>query len=67
MPRYQGHRIERALIIDGETFQYDQYPDGRYFLHDYAYDPAESTIELAQKWIDHQSRAADIRLVNEYR
>lgn len=65
---YEGHRVELReregkpeLLIDDVPIRYGQLPDGSYFLHKYAYDWTDNLMELAQRFIDHQSRENKIR------
>jgi len=65
---YEGHRIEvregqdrLELLIDDVPKRYGQLPNGSYFLHEYAFDWSESLTEVAQRFIDHQLRAKEIR------
>jgi hypothetical protein len=73
---YKGHRIElraredeRAaeleLLIDGQPVRYGQFPDGRYFLHEYAFDWTDNLMDLARRFIDYRSRTDRIRLERE--
>lgn len=64
---YEGHHVELReregkpeLLIDDVPIRYGQLPDGSYFLHKYAYDWTTNLMELAQRFIDHQSRANKI-------
>jgi hypothetical protein len=52
---------ELELLIDDSPVRYGQLPDGRYFLHEYAYDWRDDLVALAQGFIDHQGRAEEIR------
>jgi len=52
---------ELELLIDDRPVRYGQLPDGRYFLHEYAYDWRESLMDLARGFIDYQSGAEEIR------
>jgi hypothetical protein len=52
---------ELELLIDDTPVRYGQLPDGRYFLHEYAYDWRDNLMDLARKFIDYQSRAEEIR------
>jgi hypothetical protein len=73
---YKGHHIElraraadglRAseaepeLLIDGEPIRYGRLPDGRYALHEYAYDWSDNLMDLARRFIDYRSRSDEIR------
>lgn len=65
---YKGHRIElRAreaepeLLIDDVPVRHGQLPDGKYFLHEYAYDWRDNLMDLAQRFIDYRERADAIR------
>jgi hypothetical protein len=66
---YNDHTIELRggegrveLIIDDIPVRYRRRPDGLYILDDYAYDPTDELVELAQKFIDYRITAARIRL-----
>lgn len=74
---YNGHRIElrareaeRAaaleLLIDGQPVRYGQFPDGLYFLHEYAFDWTDNLMDLARRLIDYRSRAHRIRREQEH-
>ena len=52
---------EVELLIDDRPVRYGQLPDGRYFLHEYAYDWRDNLVDLARGFIDYQSRAEEIR------
>lgn len=65
---YEGHRIELReregkpeLLIDNIPIRYDKLPNGKYFLHVYAYDWTDNLMELAQKFIDYRRKADEIR------
>ena len=65
---YQGHRIrlrEREgkpeLLIDNMPVRYGQLANGKYFLHDYAFDWTDDLIELARRYIDYRRKAEEIR------
>lgn len=65
---HKGHRIEAGendpgteLLIDGESTAYGQYPDGKYFLYEYAYDPADDLMDLAMRYIDYRDRTDEVR------
>jgi hypothetical protein len=73
---YKGHRIElraredeRAveleLLIDGQPVRYGQFPDGRYALHEYAFDWTDNLMDLARRFIDYRSRTDRIRRERE--
>lgn len=55
------HQEELELLIDDVPVRYGQLPDGRYFLHEYAYDWRDDLMDLAQGFIDYQSGAEEIR------
>jgi hypothetical protein len=66
--KYNDHTIELRegegrveLIIDDIPVGYRRRPDGLYVLDDYAYDPTDDLVELAQKFIDHRITADRIR------
>jgi len=52
---------ELELLIDDRPVRYGQLPDGRYFLHEYAYDWRDNLMDLARGFIDYQSGAEEIR------
>ena len=52
---------ELELLINDRPVPYGQLPDGRYFLHDYAYDWRDNLMDLARGFIDYQSRVEEIR------
>jgi len=52
---------ELELLINDRPVPYGQLPDGRYFLHDYAYDWRDNLMDLARGFIDYQSRAEEIQ------
>jgi len=54
---------EPELLIDGESVQYGQLPDGSYALREYAYDWEYNLMELAKKLIDYREIAEKNRLV----
>jgi hypothetical protein len=52
---------ELELLIDDTPVRYGQLPDGRYFLHEYAYDWRDDLMDLARGFIDYQSGDEEIR------
>lgn len=52
---------ELELLIDDEPVRYGQLPDGRYFLHEYAYDWRDDLMDLARGFIDYQGGAEEVR------
>jgi hypothetical protein len=54
-------KAEPELLVDGGPVPYGRLPDGLYFLHDYAYDWTDDLVDLAQRFIDYQSRTDEIR------
>lgn len=52
---------ELDLLIDDRPIRYGQLPDGRYFLHEYAYDWRDDLMDLARGFIDYQSGLEEIR------
>jgi len=69
---YEGHTIELReregkleLLIDNIPVRYGQHQAGHhlgmYFLHEYAFDPTDNLIELAQKFINYRHKADQIR------
>ena len=64
---YKGHTIELReregkidLLIDNIPVRYGQH-HGMYRLHEYAFDPTDNLIELAQKFINYRQKADQIR------
>ena len=49
------------LHIDEQPVRFGQLPDGRYALHEYAFDWTDDLMELARRFIDHRERAEEIR------
>jgi len=45
------------LLIDGANVPYGQFQEGKYFLHDYAYDWVDDLTELARRYIDYRDKA----------
>jgi hypothetical protein len=66
---HDGHKIEVAahaddadLLIDGEPVRWGQFSDdGQFFLYRYAYDPDDSLIEVARRYIDYRERVEQRR------
>ena len=52
---------ELELLIDDQPVRYGQLPDGRYALHEYAYDWRDNLMDLARRFIDYRERAEEIR------
>jgi hypothetical protein len=52
---------ELELLIDDRPVRYGRLPDGRYALHEYAYDWQGDLIDLAQRFIDYRDKAEQIR------
>lgn len=55
----QGEGLE--LLIDDEVVRYGRLPDGRYALHEYAYDWSNDLTDLARKAIEYRDRAGEMR------
>jgi len=55
----RGEELE--LLIDDEPVRYGQLPDGSYAFEEYAYDWRDNLMDLAQRYIDYQERADQIR------
>ena len=53
------------LLIDDQPFRYGQFPDGQYFLHEYAYDWTDNLMDLTKRFIDYRDRADKIRRETE--
>jgi hypothetical protein len=49
------------LRIDEQPVRFGQLPDGRYALHEYAFDWTDDLMELARRFIDYRERAEEIR------
>jgi hypothetical protein len=49
------------LRIDEQPVRFGQLPDGRYALHEYAFDWTDDLMELARRFIDYRERAQEIR------
>jgi hypothetical protein len=70
-PEYQdfeGHRIEirgpedkPELLIDNVTVACGRLPDGKFFLHDYAYDWTDDLFELARRYVTYRRNVEDVR------
>ena len=70
-PEYQdfeGHRIEirhreekSELLIDNAPIGYGRLPDGKFFLHEYAYDWTDDLLELARRFIAYRRKVEDVR------
>lgn len=42
------------LIIDGVPVRYGRLPDGKYVLHEYAYDSRDDLMDLARRFIEYR-------------
>jgi hypothetical protein len=62
-PQREGEleQEELELLIDDRPVRYGRLPDGRYALHEYAYDWQGDLIDLAQRFIDYRDKAEEIR------
>ena len=49
------------LLIDEQPVRFGQLPEGRYALHEYAFDWTDDLMELARRYIDHRDRAEEIQ------
>lgn len=49
------------LVVDGLLRRHGVLPDGRFFLRDYAYDPADDLEDLGRRYADHLDRAEELR------
>jgi hypothetical protein len=65
---YDGHLIELRkrddkleLLVDNVPIRYGRLPNGKYFLHEYAYDWTDNLMQLAQRFIDYRRKANEIR------
>jgi hypothetical protein len=56
-----GGESRPELLIDSTPIEYGQFPDGTYFLHEYAYDWTDNLMELARRFIDYRIRADERR------
>lgn len=71
---FEGHHIklryksedQPELLIDNQPLRYGQFPDGLYFLHEYAYDPSDNLIDLAQKFIAYKKKTDEIRQEQDF-
>jgi hypothetical protein len=70
---HNGHKIEVAarahdadLLIDGEPVRWGQFSgDGQFFLYRYAYDPDDSLIEVARRYVEYRERVEQHRAAEE--
>jgi hypothetical protein len=70
-PQYQdheGHRIEIRdregkpdLLIDNTPLAYGRFPNGKFFLDDYAYDWTDDLLELARRYITYRRKVQEVR------
>jgi len=56
---------ELELLIDDQPVRYGQFPDGQYFLQEYAYDWTNNLMDLTKRFIDYRDRADKIRRETE--
>jgi hypothetical protein len=49
------------LHIDEQPVRFEQMPDGRYALEEYAFDRRDDLMDLARRYIDYRERAQEIR------
>lgn len=56
-----GGEPKPELLIDGAQVDYGQFPDGTYFLREYAYDWTDNLMELGQKFIDYRTKTDESR------
>lgn len=68
---HHGHRIElrergrkTELFIDDAPVRYGRLPNGKYFLHRYAFDWSDDVFDLARKFIDYRRKVESIRAVH---
>jgi hypothetical protein len=47
------------LLIDDEPIRHGRFPDGLFFLEDYAYDWSDDLLDVATKLIDYRQRAGE--------
>lgn len=60
---YQGHQIvtrktgqRTELLIDGERIKFGQDAAGLYYLQPYAYDRADSLLEVIRRYLDYRAK-----------
>lgn len=61
---HDGHSIELVddeseptLLVDGEPVRWGRFADdGQFFLYRYAYDPDDSLVEVAKRYVEHRDR-----------
>jgi hypothetical protein len=49
---------KHELRIDGKRMRWGRLPNGKYFLHDYAYDWHPSLVTVAQRYVEYRKRLA---------
>lgn len=57
----EGQEAELALFIDDILVRHGQLPNGKYFLHKYAFDWRDDLVDLARRFIDHRRRVEETR------
>jgi hypothetical protein len=66
---HDGHTIELAgdetaptLLVDGEPLRWGRFSgDGQFFLYRYAYDPQDSLVDLARRYVEYRERMGRVR------
>jgi hypothetical protein len=60
---YRGHKIitrkkgkRTELLIDGVRIKFGQDAAGLYYLQPYAYDRAESLLEVVKRYLDYRAK-----------
>ena len=57
-----GHEEEPTLVVDGEPLRWGRFSgDGMYFLYQYAYDPQDSLVDLARRYVEYRERVERVR------
>jgi hypothetical protein len=67
--KHEGHTIglvedesELSLLIDGEPFRWGRFSeDGQFFLYRYAYDPDDSLVEVAKRYVTYRDSVENTR------
>ena len=67
--KHEGHTIalvedeaELSLLIDGEPVRWGRFSgDGQFFLYRYAYDPDDSLVEVAKRYVTYRDSVENAR------
>ena len=70
---HEGHEIEvvgdasaPTLLVDGEPVRWGQFADdGQFFFYRYAYDPDDSLVEVAKRYVEYRDRVDRVRSTSE--